>query len=191
MVSPDLADASCRVAPAWILPWQGRVEGCAHLGFNCVLHHGKTWFQENLQLYYIDLLHATPKFDSWSEDHFSGLWSLEASQNNSLLHIIVIRIFGNTNENKHQCLRCTLRHFQWSQPLPISLANPHIALIELHNKCQLIRILRYVKLTEMCLTRRKKNSSKLSQYYHMLLCSGVSNSNSIPIAWFTTQWFVS
>ena len=34
----------------------------------------------------------------------------------------------------HKCLRCTLGHLQWSKSLHITLANPHLAVNELHTK---------------------------------------------------------
>ena len=66
------------------------------------------------------------------------LWSLEVSKNRPLrLMHIICRFVKSSSYNMHQCLRCILGHLQWSQSLYIILANPRLAMIELHTKWQL------------------------------------------------------
>ena len=52
----------------------------------------------------------------------------------------IIYRFVKSLYNMHQCLRCILGHLQWSQSLYITLANPRLAVIELHTKMQLFSL---------------------------------------------------
>ena len=66
-----------------------------------------------------------------------GMWLLKLYQNipQTLMHII--RRFVKSSYSMHKCLRCVWGHLQWSQSLHITLANPRLAVIELHTRLQL------------------------------------------------------
>ena len=87
----------------------------------------------------------------------------------------ILRRFVKSSYNMHQCLRCIFGHLQWLQSLHITLANPRLAVIELHTKLQLFILSvsrdnwRWLKPFWPCLNQFNPNWADPPMYIYVFL----------------------